>query len=145
MQKPKILVVDDEEIDRQNLNRILNDEYEVLLAKSGQEALRILEKDTIDCVLLDVIMPGTDGFYVLKEIKHHRRRKVPVIMVSVVNKIWTHISAIEQGAYNFITKPYDDEVLLNITAYAVKKERRVWQHEKLINQRRAFAKDNVNN
>jgi DNA-binding NtrC family response regulator len=145
MEKSKILVVDDEEKDRQNLNELLGGEYEVLTAQNGDEALRILEKDSIDCVLLDVIMPGTDGFFVLKDIKHRRHRKIPVIMVSIVNKIWTHISAIEQGAYNFVTKPYDDEVLLNIIAYALKKRKRVLQQEKLINQRRAFAKNNADN
>ena len=110
----KILVVDDEMGTRESLNMILNREYEIMMAATGEEALEMLEKYRIDVVLLDIIMPGMDGMTVLKKIKE-MLEDVIVIMITATKTVKTAVKAMKLGAYDYITKPFDiDEVRLNI-------------------------------
>jgi len=69
MRMPKILVVDDELSARESLRMILSKDYKLLLASSGQEAFQIMQKEECDIVLLDILMPGMDGFEILKEMR----------------------------------------------------------------------------
>ncbi|MDP2971499.1 MAG: response regulator, partial [Deltaproteobacteria bacterium] len=79
--KPTILVVDDELGARQSLEVILEDDYRVLSAESGREALEVLQRESIDLILLDVNMPDMDGLEVLRKIKE-QDDEMDVIMVS---------------------------------------------------------------
>ncbi|MEE9614277.1 MAG: sigma-54 dependent transcriptional regulator [Thermodesulfobacteriota bacterium] len=111
----KIMVVDDERGIREALGGVLKDEgYEVVLSENADEALKNLDKDSVDLVLLDIWMPGTDGVDALKEIKA-RLPNVPVIMISGHANIETAVKTTKLGAYDFIEKPLSlDHVVLTV-------------------------------
>ena len=118
--KPHILVVDDEPAARQSLEVILEDNYEVLSAGSGQEALETLHKIPVDLILLDVNMPEMDGLETLRRIKE-QEEEVDVIMVSALNLARKAVDAIKLGAYDYITKPYEPEDILSTVARVMSK------------------------
>jgi two-component system, NtrC family, nitrogen regulation response regulator NtrX len=108
----QILVVDDEERIRQSLNGILKDEgYEVQEAKDGTQALKQLETDPPDLVLLDIWMPGMDGMEILERMKA-QIPNLPVIMISGHGNIELAVKAVKLGAYDFIEKPLSLEKVL---------------------------------
>ncbi len=108
----QILVVDDEERIRQSLNGILKDEgYEVQEAKDGAQALKQVESDSPDLVLLDIWMPGMDGIEVLERVKG-QIPNLPVIMISGHGNIELAVKAVKLGAYDFIEKPLSLEKVL---------------------------------
>ena len=111
-EKTKILSVDDDEFNQAMASAIF-DEYEqieVLQASQGKEALAFLEKEVIDLVLLDLMMPEMDGFETLKKIKESAEyRDVPVIVVT--SKEEEKRKTYELGAHDFISKPYNPEEL----------------------------------
>jgi two-component system nitrogen regulation response regulator NtrX len=111
----QILVVDDEERIRQSLNGILKDEgYEVVESKEGTQALKHLEVDPPDLVLLDIWMPGMDGMEVLERMKG-QVPSLPVIMISGHGNIELAVKAVKLGAYDFIEKPLSlEKVLLSV-------------------------------
>jgi two-component system nitrogen regulation response regulator NtrX len=111
----QILVVDDEERIRQSLNGILKDEgYEVLEAKDGLQALKQIEADPPELVLLDIWMPGMDGMEVLERMKG-QIPNLPVIMISGHGNIELAVKAVKLGAYDFIEKPLSlEKVLLTV-------------------------------
>jgi len=118
--KPTILVVDDEPGARQSLEVILEDDFHVLTAGSGQEALKIVQKEHVDLVLLDVHMPEMDGLEVLRKIKE-QNEEIDVIMVSALNLARKAVNAIKWGAYDYITKPYEPEDILSTVARVINK------------------------
>ena len=111
----QILVVDDEERIRQSLNGILKDEgYEVLEAKDGAQALKQVETDPPELILLDIWMPGMDGMEVLERVKG-QIPNLPVIMISGHGNIELAVKAVKLGAYDFIEKPLSlEKVLLTV-------------------------------
>jgi len=111
----QILIVDDEERIRQSLNGILRDEgYEVREAKDGAQALKQLETDPPDLVLLDIWMPGMDGIETLGRIKE-QSSQLPVVMISGHANIELAVKAAKLGAYDFIEKPLSlEKVLLTV-------------------------------
>jgi len=111
----QILVVDDEERIRQSLNGVLKDEgYEVLEAKDGIQALKQIENDPPDAVLLDIWMPGMDGMETLERIRA-QIPNLPVIMISGHANIELAVKATKLGAYDFIEKPLSlEKVLLTV-------------------------------
>jgi DNA-binding NtrC family response regulator len=118
--KPHILVVDDEPAARQSLEVILEDDYEVLSAGSGEEALETLQKIPVDLILLDVNMPEMDGLETLRRIRE-QEEEVDVIMVSALNLARKAVDAIKLGAYDYITKPYEPEDILSTVARVMSK------------------------
>jgi len=111
----QILVVDDEERIRKSLQGILKDEgYEVLEAKDGGQALKQIENECPDLVLLDIWMPGMDGMEVLEKMKG-QMPSLPVIMISGHGNIELAVRAVKLGAYDFIEKPLSlEKVLLTV-------------------------------
>ncbi len=111
----QILIVDDEERIRQSLNGVLRDEgYEVREAKDGTQALKQLETEPPDLILLDIWMPGMDGIETLGRIKE-QFSQLPVIMISGHANIELAIKAAKLGAYDFIEKPLSlEKVLLTV-------------------------------
>ncbi len=111
----QILVVDDEERIRQSLNGILKDEgYEVLEAKDGLQALKQIETEPPELVLLDIWMPGMDGMEVLERMKG-QIPNLPIIMISGHGNIELAVKAAKLGAYDFIEKPLSlEKVLLTV-------------------------------
>jgi len=120
--KPTILVVDDEAGARESLEVILEDDYQVVSAGRGKEALEILRKTPIDLVLLDVNMPEMDGLAVLRKIKE-QEEEIDVIMVSALNLARKAVDAIKLGAYDYITKPYEPEDILSTVARVINKQK----------------------
>lgn len=107
----KVLIVDDEPEVRQVLQEFLSGRgYDVLVAESGLEALRMLGVDQPDLVLLDVMMPGMDGVETLRRIVA-LRQPVPVIMVTANADIATTSKLLAMGAVDYIPKPFDLDYL----------------------------------
>ena len=115
----QILVVDDEERIRQSLNGVLKDEgYDVEEAKDGVQALKQIESDPPDVVLLDIWMPGMDGIETLERIKT-QTPNLPVIMISGHANIELAVKATKLGAYDFIEKPLSLEKVLLAVNHAL--------------------------
>jgi len=112
---PTILIVDDEPSILQILKSMLSDEnFEVITASNGYEALKIIEAESPDLVLLDIWLPGIDGIETLKEIKKNTPY-IPVIMITGHGTIETAVSATKFGAYDFIEKPLSiDKIIVSI-------------------------------
>jgi len=105
----KILVVDDEPFNLDLLEQELTEGgYAVQRASSGAEALKRFESSPPDLVLVDQVMPGASGLDVLREIRQ-KDREVPVIIVTAHGTIDLAVQAMKQGAYDFLTKPFDPE------------------------------------
>src|SRR5947209_3391339 len=110
----RVLVVDDILANVKLLEARLTAEYfDVAVAMSGPEALAICERGQCDIVLLDVMMPGMDGFEVCRRLKanpltHH----VPVVMVTALDQPSDRVRGLEAGADDFLTKPVSDIALL---------------------------------
>ena len=112
--KKQILVVDDDEINREVLDAILSEDYNVLKADNGREALDILEEnpENISLVILDVIMPVMDGYEVLDIIKSNPElSSIPVIVATQNDSEESKIAALEHGATDFVTKPYRPKII----------------------------------
>ena len=117
-QNPRVLCVDDEPMNLNLLEAMLIPQgYETIKAENGMEAWAKIQSDRIDVVLLDVMMPGLDGFEVCRRIKSDERyRSIPVIMLTAYAAKENRITGIEVGAEDFITKPFDVvEVLARIS------------------------------
>ena len=115
----KILVVEDNEINRAALCVILSSQYTVLEAENGAQALSLLEKyrEGISLILLDIVMPVMDGYTFLKHLKaDHRLNSIPVIVTTSNNSELDEVAALSNGATDFITKPYRAQVILQRAA-----------------------------
>lgn len=113
-EKETILIVDDSEMNRLILSDILEDEFEILEAENGEEGIMILQKRNmeISLVLLDIVMPGIDGFGVLEVMNHNRWIKdIPVVMISAENSTDYIARAYELGVTDFISRPFDSSVV----------------------------------
>jgi two-component system, cell cycle response regulator len=110
----RVLVVDDILANVKLLEARLSAEYfEVLTACNGREALDILSRERVDVVLLDVMMPGMDGFEVCRRIKaESRMQHMPVIMVTALDQASDRVQGLEAGADDFLSKPVDDVALV---------------------------------
>ncbi len=109
---PVILIVDDEATILQSLSGILSDEgYETLTASNGYEALKIIEMESPDLVLLDIWMPGMDGIETLQEIKR-TNPFLQVVIISGHGTIETAVKATKLGGYDFIEKPLSIEKIV---------------------------------
>jgi putative two-component system response regulator len=110
--KARVLIVDDEESNRKLLTRLLGREYDVVTLQDGEEALALLERVDVDVVLLDVRLPGLDGFEVCSRLKvMPRTRLVPVVLVTGLDAREHRLRGIHVGADDFLTKPFDAEEL----------------------------------
>jgi two-component system response regulator MprA len=109
----KILVVDDERAVRESLRRALELEgYEIELAGDGDEALYRLDADgDVDAVILDVLMPGTDGLDVCRRLRRTGNR-VPVLMLTARDAVENRVEGLDAGADDYVTKPFALEELV---------------------------------
>ena len=112
---PSILIVDDEPSIRNSLDGLLSDEgFEILTAANGYEALKVMDKDSPDLVLLDIWMPGIDGIETLKEIKKSNPY-IQVIIITGHGTVETAVKATKLGAFDLIQKPLSiDKVIVSI-------------------------------
>ncbi|MCF8112840.1 MAG: sigma-54 dependent transcriptional regulator [Desulfotignum sp.] len=112
---PAVLIVDDEATIIESLEGILSDDgFEVIHAFNGYEALKKIETDSPDIVLLDIWMPGMDGIETLREIKK-KFPNIPVVMITGHGSIESAVDATKSGAYDFLEKPLSiDKVMVTI-------------------------------
>ena len=114
--KRTVLVVEDNDMNREILCEILADDYDVLEAENGEIALEKLAEnaDRVALVMLDAYMPVCDGFQFLeRKAKEPRYDSIPVIMMTASNTVEDEIRCLELGASDFITKPYNVEIMKN--------------------------------
>lgn len=119
----QILIVEDNELNRAMLCEILSDDYKVLEAENGQEALDILEqnKDSILLILLDVMMPVMDGYTFLDRVKKDAEMAlIPVIVMTQGDSEADEVAALAHGATDFVPKPYRPQVILHRVASLIK-------------------------
>lgn len=113
-EKPSVLIVDDSEMSRIILNEMLKDEYRVLEADNGRTALDLVDRygDELSLVLLDIIMPGMNGFEVLGELSRRTvADSLPVIMISSEDSDDVVLRAYELGASDYINRPFNARVV----------------------------------
>ncbi|MDL1977436.1 MAG: sigma-54 dependent transcriptional regulator [Deltaproteobacteria bacterium] len=131
---PSVLVVDDEPSILRSLHGVLADEgYDVLTAPNGYEALKIIEEESPDLVLLDIWMPGMDGIETLKEIKKNNPF-LQVVIISGHGTIETAVRATKLGAYDFIEKPLSIEKVMVAINNALKYQR-IEEENRLLKRR----------
>ena len=107
-EKNTILIVDDDKANLLELTHILQAEYKIFAAKSGEVALERAISSKPDLILLDIVMPGISGFEVLTELKNTEGTKdIPVIFISGISKDNTESVGIIMGATDHIRKPFD--------------------------------------
>ena len=110
----KLLVVDDNEMNRDMLSRRLSRrKHTVITAENGQQALDLIEKESFDVILLDIMMPGISGIEVLKLIRQsYSASELPVIMVTAKSDSEDVVTALKLGANDYVIKPLDFPVVL---------------------------------
>jgi len=111
--KKHILIVDDVTINLRYIAEILKDNYSLSMAKSGEQALKILNKTAVNLILLDVKMPVMDGFDVLRELSADKKYKdIPVILLTADNNDSTQDKGLSLGAADYIRKPFVPEEII---------------------------------
>ncbi len=112
IEKQSLLLVDDEPTNLRVLRTVLQEQYRLLFAKSGEEALQLLEKEQADLILLDVMMPGLTGFDVCARLKVNPLTcAIPVIFVTALKDEMEETKGFEVGAVDYITKPISPAVV----------------------------------
>ena len=127
----KILIVDDEKIVRESLFHWFEEEgYTVDIAESGEAALRKFDKGKFDLFLLDMKMPGMSGLELLKKIKESDPDAI-VILITAFASVPTAITALKDGAYDYVTKPVDPDELAHLVRKAVEQRELKIENEQL--------------
>ncbi len=130
----RILIVDDEEIVVRSCLRILGDSsYVVDSAQSGMEALRKIEENEYDILVLDIMMPQMDGLEVLQQVKE-RHPDVDVIMMTGLSQIQTAVKAMKLGAFDYLSKPFDPDELKLVVDRALERQRLLHENRNLKNE-----------
>lgn len=111
----RILIVEDSLTQAERLRYLLdNNNYQVLVAKNGKEAIELLKQEDVSLVISDIIMPHMDGFELCKNIKNNTDTStIPVILLTSLSNSEDVIKAIDSGADHFLSKPYNEDYLLN--------------------------------
>lgn len=141
MIKKKILVVEDDQQSLNLLNEFLSEKYDVDLAENGNQALEILKDADVDnsspiqAIILDWMMPELSGIDLLKVIKANSRfRSIPVIMQTAKTNSTDIVQGLKLGAYQYLTKPYDESVLLAMVDSAVEEYERTHEEKHAIRE-----------
>jgi diguanylate cyclase (GGDEF)-like protein len=105
--KAKILIVDDDALNRIILEKTLSDEHEIYLVTSGEEALAFVKHTQVDLIILDIMMPGMNGYDVLVELKESSlSHAIPIIFISANSAHEDEAKGLELGAMDYIVKPF---------------------------------------
>lgn len=112
MGKAKILIIEDDPDIREMLSLAFRDEgWQLSMAKTGEEGLEVLNREKIDCIILDIMLPGMDGFKALKKIRSLEVNKnTPVIMASARGEEADIVTGLELGADDYVVKPYSPRI-----------------------------------
>jgi DNA-binding NtrC family response regulator len=120
--KARILAVDDEEIVTRSCVRILGGDHQVETAQDGLEALRRIDENHYDVLILDIMMPRIDGIEVLRRVKEGHP-EIDVIMVTGLSQIETAVQAMKLGAFDYLAKPFDPDELRLVVQRALERRR----------------------
>ena len=113
MSRKKILVVDDTEFNRELFTQLLEDDFDLVMAEDGAEALEKIEQEQPDLVLMDLALPIMDGWEATRRIKANEALKhIPVIAVTSHAMVGEETKAREAGCDEYLPKPIDEEELL---------------------------------
>ena len=111
-QKNSILIVDDEKANLLFLNDILGSNYDLFMARTGLEAIEMANEDKPDLILLDIILPGMDGYEVLTILKESEEtREIPVIFISGLSSSDDEMKGLSLGASDYISKPFSTAIV----------------------------------
>ncbi|MCT4619193.1 MAG: two-component system response regulator [Marinisporobacter sp.] len=103
-----VLIVDDTEVNVDILVEALGDDYEISVAMDGESALENIEMEVPDIILLDIMMPGMDGYEVCRRIKENKATsKIPIIFLTAMTDINSKTKGFELGAVDYVTKPFE--------------------------------------
>ncbi len=133
----RVLIIDDEKVIRDGVERSLADKnYLIAKAESGEAGIEMIEQNGFDVVLLDLMMPGIDGFGVLEWIKGNRPH-IEVIVITGFATVSKAVSAMKQGAFDFVGKPFTPDYIRIVVQRAVEKisletEARVLREERIL-------------
>ena len=115
MDKKKILIADDEQSIRLLVRRLLSQNYIVLEASDGEEAIDIARRENPDLILMDIMMPKVDGYTACHQItKDEATKAIPVVMLTGVGHELNKKLSFEVGAKGYITKPFSLQDLLDV-------------------------------
>lgn len=132
--KKKILIVDDEKNIRIGLKQCLKDEnYKIEVANDGEEALKKLENDKYELILMDYQMPNKNGLEVLKDLRK-KKIKTRVIIMTAYGTVDIAVEAMKYGAVDFISKPFTIDKVKEIVWESIKKDASVIMREKDISE-----------
>lgn len=129
--KHSVLVIDDEEIMRDVMGRLLTEEgYHVITAPTGEDGLERLKEEPADLVLLDLMLPGMGGLATLEELLRADADAI-IVMVTAYASIESAVAATKAGAFDFITKPFKNEELLLVIKNGIEKRRLRFENRQL--------------
>ncbi|MCG8431088.1 MAG: sigma-54 dependent transcriptional regulator [Candidatus Omnitrophica bacterium] len=120
--RPIVLIVDDEPAVVEALKALLSEDYGLLAAGTGQEALELVSRHPVDLILLDLRLPDLDGLSVLKRIKEFDQ-SIPVIIATATDRARAALDAMQAGAADYLTKPFEADSVLAAARNALEKER----------------------
>lgn len=106
-----ILIVEDTELNVDLLTQLLEDDYQLLVARDGAESVLVTEKNKPDLILMDISLPVMDGYEAARQI-HQRYPTLPIIGISANAMKSDHEKAIAAGCTDYLTKPIDENILL---------------------------------
>jgi DNA-binding NtrC family response regulator len=139
--KISILIVDDEESVRDSLyNWFIEDGYRVECAENAKKALTILESDSFDIILADIKMPGMDGLEMLRRIKLLKADSIVIVMTAFAT-VDTAVQALKDGAFDYVTKPFDPDDLSHLIRNASKQISLAEENENL--KKKVISLENV--
>jgi response regulator RpfG family c-di-GMP phosphodiesterase len=119
--KENILIIDDEVSPRESIRMVLKDNYNVSTASGAVEGIAFMEKNPIDLVVLDIMMPGMDGITALREIKK-KHPDTEIILLTAYASIKTAKSAVRFGALDYLTKPFDKNDVIKVVRRGLEKK-----------------------
>ncbi len=122
MSRPRLLVVDDKPTFLSLFEKIIDGRMDLFAAQSAAKALALLEIERFDVVVTDVRMPGMDGVDLLRQIKA-RTPDVEVILVTAYGEIPSAVRAMKEGAFDYLTKPFDPDEVLAVIEQALEARR----------------------
>ncbi|WP_041737419.1 sigma-54-dependent transcriptional regulator [Desulfurobacterium thermolithotrophum] len=114
MEKRKVLIIEDDDIQRELLKEILKESgFEVFTSSTAEKGLQTVAKNSPAVVVTDVRLPGMDGLTFLKKLKQEHS-EIEVIVITAFSNVEDAVSAIKAGAFHYVTKPFDPQVLINL-------------------------------
>jgi two-component system phosphate regulon response regulator PhoB len=142
MSKAVILIIEDDPEIQELLSHSMSREgWKILQAKTGEEGLKLLNSKKLDCILLDIMLPGMDGLKILRKIKEIEQcRSVPVIMTTAKGEEADIVTGLELGADDYVVKPYSPKVLIARVRASLRRQeesglnidKSVWQQGDLV-------------